>query len=288
MRWYGVRIPVVLLVCTLASCVPPRTVQNTAAQAGPCEHLASIGETFAIDSKVLGERRVINVYVPPDYATTPGQRYPVLFMPDGGLKEDFQHVVGSVDISIKNLVIRPMIVVGVENTDRRHDLTGPTQTREERDAAPRAGGADTFRRFFRDELKPYVAAHYRTTGESALIGESLAGLFVIETFLVEPTLFDSYIAADPSVQWNSQAVVRSAPVHLATWPQTPKHLYIATGDLPEMQQGVAILVDALRGASSAKITWIYDPMPAEHHNTIFAIAALRGVRALFSTSTTAP
>src|SRR6185295_19581518 len=83
------------------------------APAGPA--VAALGETLAIDSKVLGERRVINVYVPPDYATS-AARYPVLYMPDGGMKEDFPHVVGSVDVSIKNAVIRPVIVVGVENT----------------------------------------------------------------------------------------------------------------------------------------------------------------------------
>src|SRR5688500_4958298 len=85
---------------------------------------ASIGETLTIDSKILGERRTINVYVPPDYAK--GERYPVLYMPDGGMNEDFPHVVGSVDVSIKNAIIRPVIVVGVQNTERRRDLPGPT------------------------------------------------------------------------------------------------------------------------------------------------------------------
>src|SRR5688572_3495116 len=66
--------------------------------------VAALGETLVLDSKILGERRVINVYVPPDYATGKA-RYPVLYMPDGGMKEDFPHVVGSVDVSIKNAVI---------------------------------------------------------------------------------------------------------------------------------------------------------------------------------------
>jgi hypothetical protein len=37
---------------------------------------------------------------------------------------------------------------------------------------------------------------YRTTVEAAIVGESLAGLFVIETLLLEPDLFQTYIAAD--------------------------------------------------------------------------------------------
>jgi predicted alpha/beta superfamily hydrolase len=94
--------------------------------------------------------------------------------------------------------------------------------------APHAGGADRFRDFLRDELKPFIDSRYRTTAESALIGESLAGLFVIETFLFEPTLFDSYIAADPSVWWNEQigarpeAARRVAPVRDRSTLRPPK------------------------------------------------------------------
>ncbi len=44
---------------------------------------------------------------------------------------------------------------------------------------------------------PEMRGRYRTTGETAIVGESLAGLFVVETFLLEPDLFDTYIAIDP-------------------------------------------------------------------------------------------
>ncbi len=253
---------------------------TAAPAASPHPAVAAIGETFTIDSKVLGERRVINVYLPPGYATATA-RYPVLYMPDGGMAEDFPHVVGSVDVSIKNAVVRPMIVVGVENTERRRDLVGPTDVPEERAVAPHAGGADRFRAFLRDELKPWINARYRTTTESALIGESLAGLFVVETFVVDPTLFDGYIAADPSVWWNGRAVVRDVNAHLAAWSAGAKSLYVATADEKEMQDGVAIVTTALRIYAPAGVTWVYEPMPDEHHDTIFPTAALHGIRAVF-------
>jgi uncharacterized protein len=269
-----------LLLAT--ACAAPRPATGTAVPTPSSRAPAAIGETFTIESKVLGRRRVINVYVPPDYASTPAARYPVLYMPDGGMKEDFPHIVGSVDVSIKNAVIRPLIVVGVENIERRHDLPGPTITPSEQAAAPRAGGSDAFRRFLGDELKPFIAAHYRTTGESALVGESLAGLFVVETLLVAPTLFDGYIAADPSLQWNEQAVARSAVAHLVSMPAGPRQLYIATSEEPEIVAGVSVLATALRIIAPAGLTWTYEPMPDEHHGTIFPTAALRGIRTIFA------
>lgn len=239
--------------------------------------LAAIGETFVIPSKILGEDRVVNVYVPPGYAEGT-ERYPVLYMPDGGMDEDFPHVSGEVDVSIKNQVIRPMIVVGVKNTERRRDLAPPTTVDEEKVSAPHAGGADNFRRFFRDELKPWVAAHYRVTAESAIIGESFAGLFVVETLVKEPSLFDAYIAADPSVWWNEAAIVDEAKARFADWHEPPKALFVATADYQETNDGVV----AMLARTPANLTVHYQPMPEEHHSTIFPFAALRGIRTLFA------
>ena len=149
-----------------------------------------IGETFQMPSQVLQEDRRINVYLPAGYAEQSDKRYPVMFMPDGGLAEDFLHIAGLLQISALNGTMRPFILIGIENTERRRDLTGPTVIDADREIAPRVGGSSNFRSFLRDELIPRVAATYRTTNERVLIGESLAGLFVIETLLLEPELFD--------------------------------------------------------------------------------------------------
>jgi uncharacterized protein len=84
-----------------------------------------IGETFTIASKILGETRRINVYVPPGYTESRDVRVPVLYMPDGGMAEDFLHIAGLVQVSVSNGTMRPFLLVGIENTQRRRDLTGP-------------------------------------------------------------------------------------------------------------------------------------------------------------------
>ncbi|MDB4911331.1 MAG: esterase [Gemmatimonadetes bacterium] len=175
-------------------------------------------DTLTVPSRALGEARRINVHTPPNYAASAAARFPVLYMPDGGLDEDFPHVVNTVDSLIKLGAIRPVIVVGVPNTQRRRDLTGPTRVATDSAIAPHVGGSAAFRRFLRDELMPAIDSHYRTTPERAIVGESLAGLFVVETFLREPTLFDHYVAFDPSLWWNRAALVDSAPALLAPNP----------------------------------------------------------------------
>ena len=266
-----------MLLVTVACSAPERPARTAPP---PATDHAVLGDTFTIDSKILGEKRVINVYTPPDYAKG-SDRFPVLYMPDGGMLEDFPHVVGSVTVSIANGLIRPVIVVGVQNTERRRDLPGPTVVEEEQKAAPHAGGNGKFRAFLRDELKPAIEARYRTTKESALIGESLAGLFVIETFVREPTLFDSYIAADPSLWWNEQDLVRSANAPLMNWTAGPKQLYFASSDEAD-PTSTELFVRTLEIAKPPGVTWKYEPMPAEHHGTIFPTAALHGIRMVFA------
>jgi enterochelin esterase-like enzyme len=114
----------------------------------------AIGETFTLQSKVLNESRRINVYLPPGYVEATDKRFPVLYMPDGGLAEDFLHIAGLVQVSVGNSTMRPFVLVGIENTERRRDLTGPTQNEEDRKIAPRVGGSAAFRKFLRDELMP--------------------------------------------------------------------------------------------------------------------------------------
>lgn len=240
-----------------------------------------IGETFTIESKVLAETRRINVYRPPADPASPDARLPVLYMPDGGMAEDFLHVAGLVQVSVGNGTMRPFLLVGIENTERRRDLTGPTENAEDKKIAPRVGGSAAFRAFIRQELMPQVEARYRTTDETAIVGESLAGLFVVETLFVEPDLFDTYLAFDPSLWWNDQKLVDGAAGSLRARPKLEKTLYLANSS-EEMVAGVMQrFVDVLAKEAPPGLHWHYERMPEERHATIYHPAALRAFRAVF-------
>jgi predicted alpha/beta superfamily hydrolase len=240
-----------------------------------------IGETFTVESRALNEARRINVYLPPGYAGSPDARLPVLYMPDGGVAEDFLHVAGLVQVSVSNETMRPFVLVGIENTQRRRDMTGPTENEEDKRIAPRVGGSAAFRKFVRDELMPRVRSRYRTTGETAVVGESLAGLFVIETFLLEPDLFDTYIAIDPSLWWNNQKLALDAGKQLRARPKLKKALYLACSS-EERVPGVAQqFAGALEKDAPKGVRWYFAKMPEEKHATIYHPAALKAFREVF-------
>jgi len=272
------RLDVVALLLSVASVLPAQS--RATDPVGNVVPLA-IGETFTIASKILGEVRRINVYAPPGYAESPALSVPVLYMPDGGVAEDFLHVAGLVQVSVGNGTMRPFLLVGIENTERRRDMTGPTTNDADRKIATRVGGSQAFRAFIRTELMPAVKRRYRTTGETAIVGESLAGLFVVETLFLEPDLFDTYIAFDPSLWWNNQALVGSADERLRSPQLMNKTLYFASS----AEQGIADATRRLAGVleqyARRGLHWHYERMPEEQHSTIYHPAALRAFRALF-------
>ena len=279
-RWAAVCAVVVAFGCGAAKSPASARAPAQAAAASPAAPL-SVGETFTIRSAVLGETRRINVYTPPGYADSPLAQVPVLYMPDGGIGEDFLHVAGLVQVSVGNGTMRPILLVGIENTERRRDLTGPTDVAKDRTIAPRVGGSAAFRRFIRTELMPVVRARYRTTDETGIVGESLAGLFVVETYFVEPGLFDTYIAFDPSLWWNGERLVDSAPARLGSGGPRGT-LYLASSRDRELAEPTSRLAAALARHAGAGARWHYEPMPSESHATIYHPAALAAFRRVFA------
>lgn len=240
-------------------------------------------ETFTIESRALGETRRVNVYRAPSWEDSASSPRPVLYMPDGGLGEDFLHVAGLLQVSIGNGSMRPMLLVGIENTQRRRDLTGSTDDPRDLAIAPKVGGSAAFRAFLRDELFPTIRARYPVTGERAIVGESLAGLFVVETLFEEPALFDTYVAFDPSLWWHREALVRAPLPKL----DRAKRLYLASSGEPELARLTRALAERIAREAPAGLACTYEPLPAETHGTIYHPAALAALRKLFAPDTSA-
>ena len=241
-----------------------------------------IGESFTIASTILGETRHINVYTARAWDTPPDAPLPVLYMPDGGIAEDFLHIAGLLQVSVANGTMRPFRLVGMENTQRRRDLTGPTIDARDRAIAPVVGGSAAYRSFIRDELMPQVRQRYRGTGETAIVGESLAGLFVVETLLLEPQLFDHYLAFDPSLWWNRGFLPSQAAALLGKQGGAKHSFYLVSSSEAGIASEVQRLATVLAQSAPKGLDWHVESMPQESHGTIYHPAALKAFRAVFA------
>lgn len=264
-----------ILMAIVLGCVAP-----AAAQPVPI----TIGETHTLLSKPLAQERVVNVYLPAGYATS-AKTYPVLYLIDGGMDQDFLHITGTSALGALWARSQEVIVVGIATQDRRRELTGPTQDAALLKEFPTAGGSAAFRAFIRDEVMPMVLQTYRTSGQTGVIGESLAGLFIVETFLTEPDLFDHYAAISPSLWWDDERLSKSAVALLKTPMQKPHRLYLTiANEGREMQTGVDRLVSALNANPREGRAWCYAPHPDLTHATIYHTVSPEALQFLFPTA----
>jgi predicted alpha/beta superfamily hydrolase len=237
-----------------------------AAAAALASHPITIGTSYHWQSKTMGEDRVVNVVLPDGYVKNPKARYPVLYLIDGGIDQDLIHIAGTEKLNAAWGRSADAIIVGIATMDRRSELVGPTADAETLKQYPTAGHSSRFRAFIRDEVKPFVTKRFRTNGDSAVIGESLAGLFIVETYLTEPNLFGAYGAVSPSTWWDKEALSMTASAKVGA-AQAAHPLYLAVGNEgPEVARADGRIVSALSGRVQH---WCYAEHPDLGHSTIY-------------------
>ncbi|WP_053970622.1 alpha/beta hydrolase [Mangrovimonas sp. ST2L15] len=225
-------------------------------------------DSLTISSKFVNEERIINIWTPPNYKNS-GDSFPVLYMPDGGIKEDFPHIANTLNKLLSENKIPPFILVGIENTERGRDLTGFSEAEYDKQFCPITDGAKNFRAFIVEELMPEINKKYRTANRKGIIGESLAGLFVMETFFTKPNTFNFYIAMDPSLWWNNHFLAKNADSLLSKFPDQNLKLWFAGSSAEDISQFTKSIDKTLKTNAPAKLIWKYSDEPNEKHNTIF-------------------
>lgn len=210
----------------------------------------NVGETIEWESSVLGEKRLLNVYLPLSYSWDTAKVYPVIYLLDGSMDEDFVHISGLVQFGSFSWVnmLPESIVIGISNIDRRRDYTFPSTTKEDLEYNPTSGKSEKFIRFIEQELIGIVNERYRTNDERTLIGQSLGGLLATEILLKKPDVFDNYIIISPSLWWNKESLLE----YPAANSQKPKSVYIGVGKEGEMMERPAKALHAKMDSSLNK------------------------------------
>lgn len=225
-------------------------------------------ESMEIQSEILQEKRILNIYLPAQYQNS-DEAFPILYMLDGGINEDFPHIANTLAKLITEKKIKPIILVGIENTDRRRDLSGFSEVKEDEKYCPLSDGAKEFRAFINTELKPNIERRYRHNGYEGIIGESLAGLFIMESFFLNPNSYDFYIAMDPSLWWNDHYLEKQASHYLETMTKLNAKLWFAASSAESISIHAQSLAKTLENKALPGLTWKYSDEAQEEHHSIF-------------------
>jgi len=196
-----------------------------------------IGQTIKFKSTILEEERQLNVYLPLDYSPDSIKTYPVIYVLDGSMDEDFLHIAGVVQFASFPWLakIPECIVVGIANTNRYHDFTYPTSIPKYTEINPDNGGSADFIRFLKEEVKPLIESDYKTSGNSTLVGQSLGGLLAAEILIKQPDIFQHYLIVSPSLWWDDQSLLKEQMQATSA----TKQVFIAVGKEGRVMKQVA-------------------------------------------------
>lgn len=250
-----------------------------------------LGEIQELQSTQLGEKRILNIYLPEGYNPNDTTRYPVIYLLDGSADEDFIHIAGLVQFNSFEWInqVPKSIVVGIATVDRKRDFTFPTTIEEHRKKWPTTGHSDQFMAFIETELQPFIEKSYRTSKAKTLIGQSLGGLFATEVLLKKPTLFNTYIIVSPSLWWNNGSLLnQSSPLLQDTFTQETK-IYIGVGKegltpttpARVMEVDANLLAEKIQETKSKSVKVHFDYLPQENHATIMHQAVSNAFRLLY-------
>ena len=251
-----------------------------------------LGVVDELQSTVLGEKRILNIYLPEGYNKNDSVTYPVTYLLDGSADEDFIHVTGLYQFNSFSWINRvpPSIVVGIATVDRRRDFTFPTTIEKDKTANPTAGQSQKFIRFIQKELQPFIEKKYKGTGDKTIIGQSLGGLLATEILLTNPTLFNKYIIVSPSLWWNNGSLLNALSPLLSDTFSHKTDVYIGVGkegltptDVPRvMEVDANLLAEKIKSSKSKNVRVYFDYLPQEDHATIMHQAVFNALRALYA------
>lgn len=250
-----------------------------------------LGVIKTLQSSQLGEQRLLNIYLPEGYDQNDTVKYPVIYLLDGAMDEDFIHVVGIVQFNNFPWINRlpRSIVVGIANVDRKRDFTFPTTIEADKRRFPTTGQSEKFIAFIEKELQPFIQNKYKTNSDKTIIGQSLGGLLATEILFKKPELFDKYIIISPSLWWDNASLLNFPAAILKEDYHKKTAVYIGVGkeglapsEIPHvMEVDANVLAETLKYSKSKYLKSYFDYLPQEDHATVTHQAVFNAIRLLY-------
>jgi predicted alpha/beta superfamily hydrolase len=239
----------------------------------------------------------------------PTGKVPVIYVLDGNIE-----VIGAVRTMHFGGELPPALVVAIgypletSGPMRFRDLSPTNDPDMDRrfGGAIRSGGAASFLRFIREELKPFIEANYHAdSSDATLVGGSLGGVFAAYALINTTDTFQRYCILSPALSIGNEVIVKQEDQYAASHKDLRAKVFIGAG-AREDAAGMAKYMGAAEGPGrdAPKITILepteffarrlanrgypglslrFEVFPKETHGSTGGVAISWGLRSLFGT-----
>jgi predicted alpha/beta superfamily hydrolase len=228
------------------------------------------GKSIEFTSKILNEKRPIQIYLPESYRNNL-YRYPVFYVLDGD--DNFTNAASIVKNQSGYYQHTPeMIVVALSNTNRNKTFSIAD------------GGADKTLDFIKDELIPYVDSAYRTEKFRILFGHSITGPFCFYALSKYSDLFNAFIILSPTMHNKiCQPAMRALEDCFNSQKQSDKLVYvgIAEGDNIKHQESFQTVKSLFTSKAPKTIEYKFETLLGEDHFTEALLGIYEGLSFIY-------
>src|SRR6266404_4783942 len=202
-----------------------------------------------LNGGIFGNTRLVRVWLPPDYDGWGTTRYPVLDLNDGQNLFDpataFARVHRQVGETATRLIaeqkIRPLIIVGIDNTKDRAQEYIPYKSKD-----PRVLNAKgkCYPDFLQREVMPLIEERYPIlmgAENTGVGGSSLGGLITLYTQLAAPGVFGRLLIESPSLFVANGKILEDCR-RFRNWP-TRLYLGMGTRETGNVEKDAKIVGD---------------------------------------------
>ncbi len=193
----------------------------------PHEATLDHSKQFWIDSKNVGDKFLIKIYLPESYFRSDKQDYPVIYTTDGdrlfGLasflvfyqlyREDIDVILVSVGYGSMEL-----------NDEKRSRDYAPFPDDEGRI------GSEIYLSFLKEELFSKLETEYRIdSSKRTLVGWSRGAMFALDVMFKQPELFKNYVVMSPRIKYPKWSAAKLEEEYFSKRSDLPIRLYCSMG-----------------------------------------------------------
>lgn len=147
--------------------------------------------TETLFSNELNDERILRIYLPKSYASSPDKSYPVTLILDS--RKVFETYIGNLNFFVENDAAPEHIVIGLEssNIQKSYDFEIDLTT-----GFPSEFG-QKYMAFIQYELLSYIHDNFRISPFSCVLGHEESAAFINYFLIQETPAFNAYISIDP-------------------------------------------------------------------------------------------
>lgn len=196
-------------------------------------------EVRTVPDPVSGRDYEVFVSFPASYETSPGRRYPVLYVTDADYAFPIIRQIAR-RVNLEGPVIEEFILVGLSYArddnpvaSRNRDYT-PTPNGPRRASSMVHGGGPSYQAYLKTQVIPFIEGRYRADpGRRVLLGHSYGGLLGAQIMFTDPELFEAYILGSPSFWFDQRHIMSMEATYARSHDDLSAEVFMYIGEFEE-------------------------------------------------------